>query len=69
MTPGKPLPTPQEILPLVKADLDERIALGAAEYGSPLSTASVNDSLRYAYEQALDLALYLKQELMRRARA
>ena len=57
---------PREILPLVIADLTERIEVGTREYGSPLAVESTNDALRFAYEEALDLALYLRQELERR---
>jgi hypothetical protein len=56
----------REILPLVIADLTERIAIGTREYGSPLAVESSNDALSYAYDEALDLALYLRQEIERR---
>lgn len=58
--------TRREIVPLVVADLDERVRVGTERYGSPLAVESPNDALVYAYEEALDLAIYLKQELMRR---
>lgn len=61
--------TRTEIAPLVAADLAERIERGIATYGSPLAVESGNDALQFAYEEALDLALYLKQELMRRGGA
>ena len=56
----------REVAPLVVADLNERIAVGIKTYGSPLAVASSNDALQFAYEEALDLVLYLKQELLRR---
>src|SRR5690242_11446301 len=57
---------PREVLPLVVADLHERIEVGVQTYGSPLAVESENDALRFAYEEALDLTLYLRQELERR---
>ena len=56
----------QEILPLVVADLGERVEKGVSTYGSALAVDSGNDALRFAYEEVLDLALYLRQELERR---
>ena len=57
---------PTLIAPLVKADIDARIAKGVETYGQALRTDSGNDALLFAYEEALDLCLYLKQELLRR---
>lgn len=48
------------------ADMAARIAKGAAEYGEPLTTGNGRDALQDAYEEALDLALYLKQAIMER---
>lgn len=56
-----------EILPLVLADLSGRIAKGRAEYGEPLTTHNGRDALQDAYEEALDLALYLRQAIAERA--
>jgi hypothetical protein len=55
-----------KILDLVIADLHERDAKGQQTYGSSLRASSANDALRFAYEEALDLAMYLRQELERR---
>jgi hypothetical protein len=55
------------VLPLVQADLSARIARGAAEYGEPLTTHNGRDALWDAYEEALDLALYLRQAIAERA--
>jgi hypothetical protein len=54
------------ILDLVIADLHARDAKGRETYGSSLRASSENDALRFAYEEALDLAMYLRQELERR---
>ncbi|HMV65765.1 MAG TPA: hypothetical protein PKA64_02850 [Myxococcota bacterium] len=59
------LPGPA-IWELVIADMRERDRIGAERYGDRLRPESPNDALQYAYEEALDLAVYLKQELIRR---
>jgi hypothetical protein len=55
-----------QVLPLVEADLRARIAKGASEYGEPLTTRNGRDALWDAYEEALDLALYLRQAIAER---
>lgn len=59
----------QQALPRVMADMAERIANGAEQYGEPLTTGNGRDALQDAYEEALDLALYLKQAIMEREAA
>lgn len=53
---------------LVKADLDARMALGTAKYGKPLTADEPChnglSSLQNAYEEVLDLAMYLKKKLV-----
>ena len=51
----------------VKTDLDTRTAKGIKEYGRPLSKYMGEDGLKHAYEEALDLAQYLKLRLMEEA--
>lgn len=48
-------------------DIAARQRLGIAKYGCTVEQ-SPDDMLRHAYEEALDLAVYLKAELERRAR-
>jgi hypothetical protein len=48
-------------------DIAARQRLGIAKYGVTVEQ-SPDDMLRHAYEEALDLAVYLKAELERRAR-
>lgn len=48
----------------VMDDLAERYQAGLAEYGRPLTPFNGRDALQDAYEEALDMALYLKQTLM-----
>lgn len=54
------------VLPLVNADLHKRIAKGANDYGEPLTTHNGRDALWDAYEEALDLCLYLRQAIEER---
>lgn len=58
----------EQVLPHVMADMAARIAKGADEYGEPLTTFNGQDALVDAYEEALDLAVYLKQALLERAK-
>lgn len=55
-----------QVLPLVEQDLRVRINKGTAEYGEPLTTHNGQDALWDAYEEALDLALYLRQAIEER---
>ena len=56
----------QDITAAVKADLDARTAQGVKEYGQPLHEAGLSEReiLQHAYEEALDLAQYLKCRLL-----
>lgn len=54
------------ILDLVIADLHTRDAKGRETYGASLRASSPNEALRDAYEEALDQAMYLCQEIERR---
>lgn len=49
---------------LVKDDLEARKRLGARRYGTPLQAHNGRSAIRDAYEEALDLAVYLKQALI-----
>jgi hypothetical protein len=51
----------------VCADIAARQRVGIAKYGVTVEQ-SPDDMLRHAYEEALDLAVYLKAELERRNR-
>lgn len=65
----QPAPTPNagaHIVDLVKADLDKRRALGIQKYGTPLQAHNGRDALVDAYEEALDLAQYLRQAIEER---
>jgi hypothetical protein len=56
-----------EIVELVKQDLDGRRALGLTKYGRPLTAGNGRHALQDAYEEALDLVQYLRQEITERA--
>lgn len=56
------------IVTLVIDDLREREEYGTAQYGVPLlEDSSKENALREAYEEALDLCVYLRLELSRRS--
>lgn len=54
----------QIIVPLVMKDLVDRYQVGMKKYGRPLHTFNGREALQDAYEEVLDLAMYLKQKLM-----
>lgn len=66
----QPLPTPNDrpsIQGLVIADLEVRLAVGIQRYGTPLQAHNGRNALRDAYEEALDLACYLRQAVEEQA--
>jgi hypothetical protein len=50
----------------VREDLEKRERLGVERYGTALYPRNGRDALLDAYEEALDLACYLKQALVER---
>lgn len=61
-----PHPGKQRVLDAVLADLTARAEIGKAKYGVYLQTKNGRDALIDAYQEALDLCMYLKQALMER---
>ncbi len=64
-----PPPTPNNSRPiweLVIADMHARDATGRQRYGTPLQANNGRDALQDAYEEALDLAVYLRQAIAER---
>lgn len=62
----QPAPEPNDSTPiweLVIADMHERDGVGRERYGTPLQAHNGRDALRDAYEEALDLAVYLRQAI------
>lgn len=51
---------------LVSAELYSRLAIGIKTYGTPLQPHNGRDALRDAYEEALDMACYLRQAMYER---
>lgn len=65
----QPPPTPNKrssIQSLVRADLEEREQVGVERYGTPLQAHNGRDALIDAYQEALDLACYLRQAIEER---
>lgn len=54
------------VWPLVVEDMKARDAVGRERYGVPLQPNNGRDALRDAYEEALDLCVYLKQAILER---
>ena len=52
-----------EITPLVIRDLKDRMKAGIARYGTPLRANNGRNALIDAYQEALDLCVYLRQAL------
>lgn len=59
------VPAPTGIEAMVCADIAARQRLGIKKYGRTVAE-STDDMLRHAYEEALDLAVYLRAEMERR---
>jgi len=57
--------TPTGIEKLVCEDITARQQLGIKKYGCTVSESS-DDMLTHAYQEALDLAVYLKAEITKR---
>lgn len=67
----QPPPIPNDGRPvweLVIEDMKERDHVGRARYGTPLQTHNGRDALVDAYQEALDLCVYLKQAIAERDR-
>jgi hypothetical protein len=68
--PGdQPLPVAHDgaiVQDAVCADIQQRKQIGIQRYGTPLQAGNGRDSLRDAYEEALDLACYLRQAIEER---
>jgi hypothetical protein len=50
-----------DVTSLVKEDLEQRAREGERKYGERLTTFNGRDALIDAYQEVLDLALYLRQ--------
>lgn len=66
---GEPPPKPNNSVPVWNAvilDMNARNQFGISKYGTPLQANNGRDALKDAYEEALDLCVYLKQALIER---
>lgn len=54
---------------LVLRDMEERRGLGIERYGKPVRADNGRDHLVDAYQEALDLCVYLRAEIERRRTA
>jgi len=65
----QPPPIPNDrksVQGMVIEDLKIRLEVGIGRYGTPLQPHNGRDALRDAYEEALDLATYLRQVIEER---
>lgn len=65
----QPHPTPNDkpaVWPLVMVDMAKRDHIGRQRYGTPLQPFNGRDALLDAYEEALDLAVYLRSAIYER---
>lgn len=65
----QPMPVANDkpaVWPIVMADMHARHELGIRRYGTPLQPFNGRDALRDAYEEALDLAVYLRTAIFER---
>lgn len=65
----QPAPIPNDQVPvweLVKEDMTKRNVFGISKYGVPLQAFNGRDVLQDAYEEALDLCVYLRQAIEER---
>lgn len=61
-----PEPGQQVVIDYVIADLVARAEVGMRKHGTPLATCNGRDALMDAYQEALDLCMYLKQAILER---
>lgn len=69
MIQDQPPPIPNDETPsweLVIADMHERHRIGIERYGTPLQAGNGRDHLVDAYQEALDLVVYLRTEICER---
>lgn len=57
---------PRSVWELVILDMQERDKTGREKYGTPLQTFNGRDALIDAYQEALDLVVYLRQAIEER---
>lgn len=65
--PPIPVPGATPIWQLVIEDMKHRHEMGVAKYGQPLVARDGRKSLSVAYQEALDLAVYIRKEIRERS--
>ena len=62
----EPEPTPgqEDVAPYVLRDIQARIEAGEERYGTRLQTFNGRDALWDAYQEAIDLVMYLRQRIL-----
>lgn len=65
---NEPMPQPGtiEIAPLVMADIEARVQMGQQKYNTTLQANNGRDALMDAYQEAIDLVMYLRQAIAER---
>ena len=67
---SEPQPAPrtgrEDVAPYVVADVMHRVEAGLEKYGTPLQTGNGRDALWDAYQEAIDLVMYLRQAILER---
>lgn len=61
-----PKPGQQDVADYVLQDIQERVEAGEKKYGTKLQTFNGRDALWDAYQEALDLVMYLRQAILER---
>jgi hypothetical protein len=61
-----PMGDGQMILELVRKDFEDRAAAGKLKYGTELRAYNGRDALMDAYQEAVDLCMYLRQAIYER---
>lgn len=61
-----PKPGRQDVADLVMADIQARVEAGLQKYGTKLQTHNGRDALMDAYQEAIDLVMYLRQAMAER---
>jgi len=64
----EPSPTPgkEDVADYVLEDILMRVAEGKKKYGTKLQTFNGRDALMDAYQEAIDLVMYLRQAILER---
>lgn len=63
----KPKEGKEDIYKLVESDMKARVEFGKRKYGTVLQSHNGRDALWDAYQEALDLVMYLRQAIAERS--